>query len=195
MGAKNYPNESGGFLHGSGITYEINTSVKSNVVTDSEKLFVKVDGDYYKGGYRVQNVRIGGKPIDLKKKYNLMITEYYYKDLGDGMTMFKDAKAIVDGAQNVIDIDIFNAYLKNGLNGKVSSEYKNPYGQGRIVFTDKAYDYSQDTNKVETATVPSKKENKPGAAKTGDTQDLAVLIMIMVIAGLGTTITARRKSK
>ena len=111
------------------------------------------------------------------------------------MTMFKDAKAIVDGAQNVIDIDIFNAYLKNGLNGKVSSEYKNPYGHGRIVFTDKAYDYSQDTNKVETATVPSKKENKTDAAKTGDTQDLAALIMIIVIAGLGTTITARRKSK
>lgn len=124
-----------------------------------------------------------------------MITEYYYKDLGDGMTMFKDAKAIVDGAQNVIDIDIFNAYLKNGLNGKVSTEYKNPYGQGRIVFTDKAYDYSQDTNKVETATVPSKKENKTDAAKTGDTQDLAALIMVIVAAGLATTIIVRRKSK
>lgn len=199
MGAKNYPNESGGFLHGSGITYEINTTVNSNVVTDSEKLFVKVDGDYYKGGYRVQNVRIGGKPIDLKKKYNLMITEYYYKDLGDGMTMFKDAKAIVDGEQNVIDIDIFNAYLKNGLNGKVSSEYKNPYGQGRIVFTDKAFDYSQDETKIEptteteTVTTPSNKTTKINVAKTGDSQNLTILIMVIISAGIGTTITVRRR--
>lgn len=201
MGAKNYPNESGGFLHGSGITYEINASVKSNVITDSEKLFVKVDGDYYKGGYRVQNVRIGGKPIDLKKKYNLMITEYYYKDLGDGMTMFKDAKAIVDGEKNVIDIDIFNAYLKNGLNGKVSNEYKNPYGQGRIVFTDKAYDYSQDETKIEntteteTATTPSNKTKTIDAAKTGDSLNLTILIMVIIAAGIGTTITVKRKSK
>ena len=197
MGAKNYPNESGGFIHGSGISYEINTSVKSKVVTDANKLFVKVDGDYYKGGYRVQNVRIGGKPIDLKKTYNFMITEYYYRQSGDGMTMFKDAEAIVDETKNVIDINMFNAYLETGLSGKVPQKYADPYGQKNIVFTDKAYDYSKDATKdettTETATVPSNKDKKTGAAKTGDTQNLAILFMVMISAGLGTTITIRRK--
>lgn len=191
MGAKNYPDESGGFLHGGGITYEINTSVKSNVVTDDKKLFVKVNGDYYKGGYRVQNVRIGGKPIDLKKTYNLMITEYYYKEAGDGMTMFKDAEAIVDGSKNVLDIDIFNAYLRIGLNGKVPSKYENPYGEGRTVFTDKAYDYSKSPVQVANSRVASKKDKK--GVNTGDAENIMLALFVLMMAtGLGATLNIRK---
>ncbi len=197
MGAKNYPDESGGFISGGNLTYELNKSAKSNVVLDDKKMFVKVNGDYYKGGYRVQNVRIGGKPIDLKKKYNLVITAYYYKDSGDGMTMFKDAKAIVDDGKKVLDIDIFNAYLSVGQGGVVSEKYRNPYGEGRIKFTDKAYDYSQD-KKVEQGKTkaeninPSGKKHVKGGVNTGDTQDYALWILLLAAASLGVSAAIRR---
>lgn len=133
MGARLSPEENGGFLHGSNLTYEINQSVKSNVVLDSKKMFVKVNGDYKKGGYRVQNVKIGGIPVDLNKEYNMVINAYYYKNFGDGMSMFQNVKAIVDD-DTVIDINVISAYLERGLNGKVPEKYRNPYGENRINF-------------------------------------------------------------
>lgn len=96
-------------------------------------MFVKVNGDYKKGGYRVQNVKIGGIPVDLNKEYNMVINAYYYKNFGDGMSMFQNVKAIVDD-DTVIDINVISAYLERGLNGKVPEKYRNPYGENRINF-------------------------------------------------------------
>lgn len=212
MGAKNYPDESGGFISGGNLTYEINKSVKSNVALDDKKMFVKVNGDYYKGGYRVQNVRIGGKPVDLNKKYNLVITAYYYKNTGDGMTMFKDAKAIVDADKDVLDIDIFNAYLSVGQSGVVSSKYSNPYGEGRIKFTDKAYDYSGDkveninksltgegTKDVPDSNVGNKNNhgNDKNGVSTGDAgvYKLWAILLTIAVISMGATVVIKKNTQ
>ena len=47
MGAKNYPEENGGFLHVSGLKYTIDVSIPSSVVTNADTgMFEKVNGKY-----------------------------------------------------------------------------------------------------------------------------------------------------
>lgn len=97
-GAKACPEENGGFLHTSGLTYDIDTSIESTVQADD--IGVWIGGPT--GEYRVKNVQILNnetgeyEPIDLDAKYNLAGYNYTLRDLGDGFAMF-------DGAVNVLD--------------------------------------------------------------------------------------------
>ena len=92
-GARGTPDEEiGGFLHVSGITYEIHTDIASTVQQDEKGVWVGGPT----GEYRVKNVMVGGEPLDLDAKYNLAGYNYTLRDLGDGFAMF-------DGAVNVLD--------------------------------------------------------------------------------------------
>ena len=132
MGAKNYPKESGGFIQVSGITYQIDDTKDTKVVLDNDNMFVKVDGSYDAGDYRVHDVTIAGQPVDLAKTYKLVVNDYYYTQGGDGMTMFQSCNALFDKDANVIDSDVIASYLKNGLKGVVPQKYADAHGQGRI---------------------------------------------------------------
>ncbi|BCN32891.1 bifunctional metallophosphatase/5'-nucleotidase [Anaeromicropila herbilytica] len=132
MGARNYPEENGGFLQVSGMTYEINKSVPTSVKLDASGMFVSVGGQY-----RVQNVKVlnskTGKyeDLDLAKTYKLAGINYTLKSCGDGYTMFKSNKILKD--EVAVDNEILITYLTNNLKGVVGNEYANPAGQGRIV--------------------------------------------------------------
>ena len=92
-GARGTPDEEiGGFLHVSGITYEIHTYLPSTVQQDEKGVWIGGPT----GEYRVKNVMIGGEPLDLEAEYNLAGYNYTLRDLGDGFAMF-------DGAVNVLD--------------------------------------------------------------------------------------------
>ena len=96
-GAKDAPDkENGGFLHVSGITYVIDTSIPSTVRKDEKGVWIGGPT----GEYRVKNVQIlqDGEyvDLDLNAKYNLAGYNYTLRDLGDGFAMF-------DGAVNVLD--------------------------------------------------------------------------------------------
>ena len=96
-GAKATPDaENGGFLHVSGITYEIDISVPSTVQADEKGVWIGGPT----GEYRVKNVKIlqdgAYVDLDLNAKYNLAGYNYTLRDLGDGFAMF-------DGAVNVLD--------------------------------------------------------------------------------------------
>ena len=96
-GAKDAPDkENGGFLHVSGITYEIDLSVPSTVQKDEKGVWTGGPT----GEYRVKNVKImqDGEyvDLDLNASYNLAGYNYTLRDLGDGFAMF-------DGAVNVLD--------------------------------------------------------------------------------------------
>lgn len=132
LGVKGETVGSGGFMTGSNLEYTINMNKASKVVVDSLGMFVKVDGTYEGGDYRVQDVKIGGKPVELTKSYTCIISSYYYDYSGDGMTMFKTAEEIVGAEENMIDVDIVKAYLQVALGGEVSDAYDNPKGDGRI---------------------------------------------------------------
>ena len=124
-GAKNAPGESGGFLQVSGLTYTIDTTVPSSIVTDEQGAFISVDGDY-----RVKDVMVGDKPLDVTATYTLASHDYMLLNAGDGMTMFADAKLLKD--KFMIDNEVLINYIKDHLGGVVGEEYGAEYGQGRI---------------------------------------------------------------
>ncbi|WP_426351217.1 5'-nucleotidase C-terminal domain-containing protein [Alloiococcus sp. CFN-8] len=125
FGSKDYPNENGGFLHVSGLTYEINSYIPSSVKMDAQKMFISVEGDY-----RVKNVMVAGKPLDVNKIYTLASHNFMLKNSGDGYTMFKGNKILQN--EVLIDNQVLINYIVDELGGTVGKEYSNPYGQGRI---------------------------------------------------------------
>lgn len=131
LGARVTPEESGGFLQVSGLTYEIHTYIPSSVTLDENNMFVSVDGEY-----RVKNVTVGGEPLDLSKTYTLACHNYLLKDAGDGYTMFQDNTFLLDSI--MIDNQVLINYIVEGLGGVVGADYADPHGQGRIVAVETA---------------------------------------------------------
>lgn len=119
--------ESGGFLQVSGLTYDIDTQIPSSVKVDDKKMFIRVEGDY-----RVKNVKIGGKDIELDKTYTLASHNYMLKSGGDGYTMFMGNRILQD--EVLIDNQVLINYITENLGGKITADsiYGNPYGEGRI---------------------------------------------------------------
>ncbi len=126
LGAMYYPEESGGFLHVSGLTYTIDSAVKSTVETDDKGNFIKVSGDY-----RVKDIMVGEKPLDLNAIYTVASHNYMLKSGGDGMSMFAGCKIVLDDVMT--DVDVLSSYINESLGGTVGKEYENPMGQGRIL--------------------------------------------------------------
>lgn len=126
MGAKAYPNESGGFLHVSGITYEIDTSIESTVELTEEGMFNLVSGEY-----RVKNVMVNGESLDKDKVYTLAAHDYMLKNGGDGYSMFMDNRLLQDSI--MLDNQVLINYIVEHLGGVIGMEYENSYGSGRIV--------------------------------------------------------------
>ena len=125
-GSRSVPNELGGFLQVSGLTYEIHTYVPSTAVADEEGVFTGVTGEY-----RVKNVLVGGEPLDVNKTYTLASHNYMLKSAGDGYSMFAGAKLLID--ETLIDNQVLITYITTELGGVVGAEYADPYGQGRII--------------------------------------------------------------
>ena len=126
FGARNVPGENGGFLQVSGLTYEIHTYIESTATTDSNGMFTGVTGEY-----RVKNVMVDGKPLELDKVYTLASHNYMLKNGGDGFNMFMDCKLLVD--ESMLDNQVLINYISGTLEGVIGEEYADPYGQGRIV--------------------------------------------------------------
>lgn len=125
MASQNCPQESGGFLQVSGLTYTIDTSVESSVQMDEKGNFLRVGGTY-----RVTDIKVGNEPLDLNKIYTVASHNYMLKLAGDGMTMFAGSNIIRD--EVMVDVDILSTYIRSNLGGTVGAEYQNPAGQGRI---------------------------------------------------------------
>jgi 2',3'-cyclic-nucleotide 2'-phosphodiesterase (5'-nucleotidase family) len=124
-GAHSIPNESGGFLQVSGLSYEICSYIDSPCVADENGMFVKVDGER-----RVKNVLVGGEAIDPDKTYTLAGHNYMLLENGDGYSMFDGAPLLLDCVKP--DYQLLTEYIVDSLGGAVGEEYADPYGQGRI---------------------------------------------------------------
>jgi len=113
--------ESGGFLHTSGVRYDIDSSVVSSVQMD--------DKDVWTGGptgqYAVVNVEVYNKEtkqyeaLDLNAKYNLAGYNYTLRDLGDGFNMFDGAVVVVDYVME--DYMVLANYIQGFENGVVDA--------------------------------------------------------------------------
>ena len=125
-GSRVVPEETGGFLQVSGLTYEIHTYIENSCTADENGLFTGVAGEY-----RVKNVKVGGEDLDVNKTYTLACHDYLLKNAGDGFTMFQQDTLLQDSVK--LDNQVLIDYITGTLNGVVGEAYANPYGQGRIV--------------------------------------------------------------
>ena len=128
-GARNVPGENGGFLQVSGLSYEIHSYIESSCVTDENTMFAGITGER-----RVQNVLVGGEPIDPNATYTLASHDYMLLNKGDGYSMFAGAKLLQDRVK--LDNQVLIDYITESLGGVIGDEYADPYGQGRIVIVE-----------------------------------------------------------
>ena len=119
------PKESGGFPHVSGITFDLDTSIKDPCKVDNNGMCAGIEGER-----RVKNLKINGEPVNPTKKYKLSTLSYTALNNGDGYTAFDGCTILEEGVAE--DYTLVVDYIKNNLGGKISDTYKDPYGEGRI---------------------------------------------------------------
>lgn len=129
VGVSEYPEPSGGFLQVSGLSYTVRTDIASSVVFDEYGAFVSVDGPR-----RVENVLVGGEPINPNATYTVASHEYLLFEGGNGMSMFASCPVLVKNA--MIDNQALINYIADDLGGVIGAAYANPEGEGRIAFAD-----------------------------------------------------------
>ena len=141
MGVSMMPAENGGFLQVSGLTYTADITIPSSVVKDEAGAFVKVSGEY-----RVRDIMIGGKPIELNQTYTLASHDYMLKSQGDGLAMFgtDNIRILRDDVMN--DNELLMSYIVDNLAGVIGNQYKQP--QGRMKFIIDAKDCKKNSSCV-----------------------------------------------
>ena len=139
-GAKNVGiGENGGFLHVSGVTYEIHSYIPSTVQADDKGVWCGTPT----GEYRVKNVVIGGEPLDVNKTYKMAGYNYTLRDMGDGFAMFDGAVNVKDYVME--DYMVLANYAKSFPEGTIKADnsvlganYADINGEGRIVIVEEA---------------------------------------------------------
>ena len=124
-GAHALPDENGGFLQVSGLSYEIRTYIESPCMSNEFGQFQGIEGTR-----RVQNVQVGGEPIDPDKTYTLAGNDFMFLENGDGYTMFADAELLTDTM--LVDNEMLIKYVEENLEGTIPEKYA--YPDGRITW-------------------------------------------------------------
>ena len=130
-GAREVPDECGGFLQVSGLSYEVHAYINETTYTDDDGMFKGVYGQR-----RVQNVLVNGEPIQYYRTYSVAGPDYILREKGDGFAMFNNAKVLQDNVK--LDNQALMDYLTDYLGGVVGDEYGVPYGEGRITIVESA---------------------------------------------------------
>ncbi len=123
------PNEDGGFLQVSGLTFKVDATIGSTCTEDVNGVMTGVSG-----ARRVSDIKVGDEPIDPDKKYKVAGNDFMITNRGNGLTAFDgcDVVAADAGLDNQLLID----YIVESLGGTVGDDYADPHGQGRIVINE-----------------------------------------------------------
>jgi len=124
------PNESGEFMHVSGIKFEVDASIPSPIFTDENGLYAGVDNT----ARRVSNAQILNKegtyePIDLNRAYTIAGFNYHLMD-GGGQGILNGANIIASDMGQ--DIEILSTYMQQNLGGKIDQKYAKTEGRDLI---------------------------------------------------------------
>lgn len=122
MSARLYPNQNGGFFQISGLTYDIQETVIPSVSLDGLGNFNGISGEY-----RVTNVMIGGRELDLFGTYTVAGTQRLLSGK-TGYTMFTGGT--LKESFVTTDDQALVAFLSSDLKGTVGSFYAK--SQGRV---------------------------------------------------------------
>ena len=128
-GARKVPGENGGFLQVSGLSYEIHSYLPDPCQVDENTMCAGFEGER-----RVQNVLVGGEPIDPAATYTLASHDYMLLNNGDGFTAFNGAKLLQDRVK--LDNQVLIDYITENLGGVIGEQYEDLTGDGRIVIVE-----------------------------------------------------------
>lgn len=124
-----YPNEDGSFQHVSGLTFELDSSVPSSVVLDTNEVFVEVSGKRRVSNVKVLNPASGNyEDLQVGQKYTIASHNYLLLDRGSGASMFDDVKILAN--TGILDVEMLEDYITEYLDGKIGNEYS--LSQNRI---------------------------------------------------------------
>ena len=117
-----WPDENGGFPHVSGITFSVNTAIKSSVELDEFEEFMGVSGEYRVYDIKVFNRESGEyEPLELDKTYTLGASNFILVDRGSGLKMMEGAKILQN--DGILDVEAMERYISEALGGVVGEEY------------------------------------------------------------------------
>lgn len=159
-GVRDLPENSGGFLQVSGLTYDVDIWKESPVILDDQNMFASIDSSKER---RVCNVKVNGQDLDPSKTYTVCGSDYILLNNGSGYTMFKDA-AVLANKELPTDTDMLISYFTDILNGRITAEqYGNIAGEGRILIHTDASQHPKDDNKDDSGKeteIPETKETE-----------------------------------
>jgi 5'-nucleotidase len=78
-------------------------------------------------GSRVTDIKIGGQALNESKTYSLATSDFLVSRGGDGYTMFKDAKILINATEAQKDSEVFERSIRQSPNSTIS-----PKVEGRI---------------------------------------------------------------
>ena len=176
---KGYPNEEGCFSSVSGIEFSFDPNVKSSVVTDDYGDFKGVDGEY-----RVKEVLVNGKPLDLEKTYTAASISYLLQGGGDAHILSGHCEIIEERSGS--DADFVAEYIKALENGEIPEKYRVPYGEGRI----KLYGEKSEESQKEDSSKPTEKDD---ASPNTGSYAAAGITVLLLLAGAAAAASRKRQ--
>ena len=122
----NLPGESGGLLHFSGLTYDVDLSKDAKIEVDKNGTFIKINGTER----RISNVKVGGEPLDPAKIYSLGAQTYILVDGGNGYSKSMFSHDHTDLPKT--DLQVVIEYLEK-LGGVIPETYKESQGRMNMI--------------------------------------------------------------
>ncbi|MDO4804734.1 MAG: bifunctional UDP-sugar hydrolase/5'-nucleotidase [Lachnospiraceae bacterium] len=120
------PEESGGFLQVSGLSFTINMDKTADITVDENGMLLGIND----GERRVENIMVGDEPLDLERTYTVGGSDYFITEGGDGQTALKNGEKV--DMSYIEENQALEIYLQEGLDGVIPETYANRYGEGRI---------------------------------------------------------------
>ena len=161
FGVSKWPEQSGGFPQVSGITFDINETINSSCLVDSNGMFINVTGER-----RVSNVKINGEDLVENKYYNVSLLEYMANG-GDGYKMLTEFDIFSEAL--ITDTDALCLYAEQIK--EIPEIYKDL--QGRINFIN-------NTSKEES--VPSSSSSSSPSSSSSSYSSNNVLIITLIFS-------------
>ncbi len=158
LGASVLPDTYGGFLQVSGVTYTIDTTVPTHVVTNEKKEFVTAGHEY-----RVHDILIGGEPLDPNRKYTVAGGDYLLKSGGDGYSMFgpNNVRLVIEGV--LTDSEVLVSYITEKLGGTVGEKYSEPQRRITILGDAAVSTVPEPVTKAQSASAAAGSDSAAGA--------------------------------
>ncbi len=186
--------ENGSFLHVSGVTYKINTSVPNTTQADEMDVWISGPKEY-----RVHDVRVYNKEtnswdaLDLNAEYNLAGYNYTLRDLGGGFAMLNGAVNVLDYVME--DYMVLANYIKGFENGIIKADnspllekypnllidYSDVKGSGRIDVVEKSDASVGDDSGTDKT------------PQTGDSENMVCTLVLMCASAVGLVLVTKNK--